>query len=60
MVAARIGNEATIRTLAQVQVQVKIGMSISFVPGAGIFRTVARNLTPVNVVPSPDNCSAQM
>ena len=60
MVAARIGNEATIRTLAQVQVQVKIGMSISFMPGARIFRTVARKLTPVSVVPSPDNCSAQM
>ena len=46
--------------LAKVQVQVKIGICISFMPGARILNTVTRKLIPVSNVPIPDICNAQM
>jgi hypothetical protein len=55
-----MGKEATISTLAQVQVQVKIGICISFMPGARILMMVTRKLIAVSVVPIPDICSAQV
>ena len=58
--AVKIGNDATIKMFAQVQVQVKIGICISFMPGARILSTVAIKFTPVKVVPMPEICSAQI
>ena len=58
--AVKIGKDNAIRMFAQVQVQVKIGMSINFMPGARILNTVAKKLTAVKVVPIPDICKAQI
>ena len=49
-----------ISTAVQSEVQVKIGMSMSFMPGARILIMVTKKLTPVNSVPKPETCSAQM
>ena len=58
--AVRIGKEATIRTLAQSEVQVNTGIFMSDMPGARILTMVAIRLMPDNVVPTPATCSAQI
>ncbi|MNP27610.1 hypothetical protein D3C76_1205310 [compost metagenome] len=54
----RIGNAATIITLVISEVQVNIGIRISFMLGVRIFRMVTIKLTPVIRVPIPDIWSA--
>ena len=58
--AVRIGNEAAIRMFAHVQVHVKIGICMNFMPGARILNTVTKKFTAVSSVPSPDICRAHM
>ncbi len=43
-----------INTAVHKDVQVKIGMSISDIPGARILMMVTKKLTPVNSVPKPE------
>ena len=59
-VIVRTGKDATINTLVQSAVQVKIGMRISVMPGARIFTMVTSRLMPDNVVPTPAICRPQM
>ncbi len=49
-----------ISTAVHKDVQVKIGMSINFMPGARILMMVTKKLTPVRSVPKPEICNAQM
>ena len=58
--AVRIGKDAAIKMFAQVQVHVKIGICINFMPGARILNTVTKKLTAVSSVPSPDICNAHI
>ena len=56
----RIGKAATISTLVQSAVQVKIGIFMKDMPGARILTMVAMRLTPDSSVPMPAICSDQM
>lgn len=53
-----MGKAATISMLEQSVVQVKIGMRISVMPGARIFRMVVIMFTPASRVPTPEICRA--
>ncbi len=58
--AVKIGKDAAIKMFAHVQVHVKIGICINFMPGARILNTVTKKLTAVSSVPSPDICKAHI
>ncbi len=57
-VAVRIGKAATIRRLEASDVQQKMGMRMSVMPGARILSIVVTKLTPVRSVPMPEICKA--
>ena len=58
--AVRTGKAATIRMLAQSEVQVNTGIFIIVMPGARIFTIVAIRFMPDSVVPTPATCNPQM
>ena len=58
--AVSTGKEATISALVHSEVQTKIGIFISVMPGARILTMVTSRLIPDSVVPTPAICSDQM
>lgn len=60
MVTVRIGKETMIRTLVHSAAQVNTGIFIIGMPGARIFRMVAKKFTPVSRVPRPEICRLQI